>query len=100
MELKNELKRELDIIAKELTVELKSIIKRKGLYEKGKLFNSVEARVTFAPDGAKISIIAEDYYKYLDDKYQLTKTLFSSEVFKNIESSITSAFERWVESEL
>lgn len=44
-------------------------LKAEGLVKTGKLLDSIE--VTF--DGSSFLVTAEDYYKYLDEKYNITE---------------------------
>ena len=67
-----------------LTRELKSIIKEKGLYDTGFMFDISNSKVTVNKTVGvfRISIESPTYFKYLDEKYQLTQTLLKSNSYK------------------
>lgn len=70
-----------------LTNKLKSIINSEGLVESGSLLNSIKVIIN---DG-EIIVKAEDYYKYLNKKHNLTNQLIESREMKDyIEAYIKS----------
>lgn len=61
-----------------LTTTLKNIIQSAGLYESGRLYNSIVVSVNVA-DKIYINISAMDYFIYLNQRYRLTAQLENSE---------------------
>lgn len=55
-------------------------IKEKGLVKTGKLYHSVH----FIETDKGISMIAEDYYLYLDTKYSVSKEIIATKEFKDL----------------
>jgi hypothetical protein len=87
---------QLGVISQELTASLKSIIAQKGLRDSGSLINSIKAKVFMSNGNLEINIEAEDYYKYLDDRYSLTSTLVTAEFYRNVEERIASAIQQYI----
>ena len=69
-----------------ITNKLKQIIQKEGLVGTGKLLNSIQVKI----DGNELSVISEDYYQYLDKKYNLSKQLFESQEVKDFISAYAS----------
>lgn len=88
MAVKIELQDDLARIGKDLEEALKDIIVKEGLVDTGRLKNSVSITLK----NNEIDISVEDYYKYLDKPYNLTKQFENSKAFdvavKRLEESI------------
>ena len=88
------LTKELAQISQDIEETLKDIIQKEGLVDTGRLLNSVEVEI----NNNNIQIYTEDYYKYLDEPYQLTKQLENSQAFdvaiKRLEDGIATQIEK------
>jgi hypothetical protein len=97
MDIETNIQKELQDIAVELTEKLKRIIRDKGLVDTGKLTRSIKVNVTKRSNSIEITIETEDYFKYLDDKYGITKALFTEQLYTDIENRIGRAIETAVQ---
>jgi hypothetical protein len=72
-------------IREEIKILLQSIIREKGLVDTGGLVNSIEV-ITQVDGDFNFSFLFEgnEYYKYLDEEYQLTNTLINHPTFNEI----------------
>lgn len=86
-------------IAKEIEKLIKKQIKKEGLIDSGKLYDSIKVKAKLINDKLEFEIIAEDYYEYLDDRYKLTENalkdkslerIIEIEIAKEIENKISS----------
>lgn len=86
-------------IAKEIEKLIKKQIKKEGLIDSGKLYDSIKVKAKLINDKFEFEIIAEDYYEYLDDRYKLTENalkdkslerIIEIEIAKEIENKISS----------
>lgn len=68
-------------IAKKIEDILKDRIKAEGLIDSGALLRSI--KVTYN-DSGQFFIEAEDYFKYLDEKYNLSAPILDSNEISNI----------------
>lgn len=80
--LPNDIREELNY---DLTVSLKSIIEQKGLVKSGWMFDITEVKVSVNKTIGtfRVSIQTSDYYKYLDENYNLTQSFINSRAYKN-----------------
>lgn len=63
----------------ELILEaLREVIIEKGLVDTGKLLNSIRVEI----NNYNIDIIAEDYFKFLDEKHNITNDLLNSSKYQ------------------
>lgn len=63
----------------ELILEaLREVIIEKGLVDTGKLLNSISVEI----NNYNIDIIAEDYFKFLDEKHNITNDLLNSSKYQ------------------
>lgn len=49
-------------IGEQMTAEYKAKLKKGGSYATGRLYNSIDYRIDYTEDGAKLTFIADDYY--------------------------------------
>lgn len=63
-------------IAQKIQELIKAKLVEKGLVDTGKLLNSIFVKPSTTNDG--FDIIAEDYYTYLDEEYNISKEVFES----------------------
>ena len=93
MAVKIDLQDDLARIGKDLEEALRDIIVKEGLVDTGRLKNSVSITLK----NNEIDISVEDYYKYLDKPYNLTKQFENSKAFdvavKRLENSIGNDIE-------
>lgn len=74
---------------------IKERIKELGLVKTGKLLNSI--KVSSDSEG-NFSIIAEDYYNYLDEEYNISRyVLDGSELISFIENYVSTQIEKNIE---
>jgi hypothetical protein len=79
-------------IAKYIEKLIKDKIKEKKLVKSGKLLNSIEVKSD--GDGG-FSVIAEDYFKYLDEEHKISKEVFDSQELADfIENEIAEAIDK------
>jgi hypothetical protein len=72
---------------------LKQKIEKEGLVASGKLLNSIEVHFK----NGSLEIIAEDYYKYLDEEHGLTDFLiYSEELADFIENYLATEIEKQI----
>ena len=76
---------------------IKDDIKSKGLVDTGTLLNSITASVKIDNGNIKISIDGEDYFKYLDDEYNITNDVINSSNFSEVESKMEDAYLLFIE---
>ena len=93
MAVKIDLQDDLARIGKDLEEALRDIIVKEGLVDTGRMKNSVSITLK----NNEIDISVEDYYKYLDKPYNLTKQFENSKAFdvavKRLENSIGNDIE-------
>lgn len=80
-----------------LTQTLKKIIKEKGLYNTGALYNSVSVELEISNDTVTVNVFVNDYFKFLDENYVLTETFTSTPEFTE---EVTYAFQDFIISKL
>jgi len=80
-------------IAKKIQELIKDKLIEKGLVNTGKLLNSIQVKPSTQNEG--FDIIAEDYYTYLDQEYNISKEVFESAELSNfIADYLAKEFER------
>jgi phosphorylcholine metabolism protein LicD len=57
---------------------IKDEIIRQGLIDSGTLLDSVKCNYTINDGVISFSVIAEDYFQYLDERYNITSNAFSN----------------------
>jgi hypothetical protein len=57
---------------------IKEDIKKKGLVDTGKMLSSVEVRLNNLSGSIVLDILVEDYFKYLDSRYNILNDVTSS----------------------
>ena len=96
MAQKINLTKELSQISRDIEDTLKDIIQKEGLIDTGRLYNSVSVTIK----DNELEIETEDYYKYLDEKYQLTKQLENSSAFDNAIKRLEEGISKQIETKL
>lgn len=77
-------------IATKLTNLVKKTIDDKGLVDSGKMKNTARFEYVTKKDGdAKLTLIAQDYFKYVDARYGIMKAVYASSEYKSIVDEIT-----------
>ena len=66
---------ELNTLSDALTDAVKKVIKDKGLVATGKLYNSIRVIPQYSNGKLELGIEAEDYFEFLDEKYQIMETV-------------------------
>lgn len=81
-------------ISEKIEELIKEKLIEKGLVNTGKLINSIQVKLT--NDG--FQIIAEDYFEFLDEKYNITEEVFNSkELYDFIGDYISEEIEKNIE---
>jgi hypothetical protein len=65
---------ELNTLSDALTDAVKDVIKSKGLVATGALYNSIRVIPQYSNGKLSLDIEAEDYFGFLDEKYQIMET--------------------------
>jgi len=91
---------EFNSIANELTRLFKDEIKKLGLVDTGKLINSIEFTATKTTSGYKLSMSAEDYFQYLDKKYNISQSVYRTAGYKNVQTRIAQVYNLIILEEL
>lgn len=82
------LRGEYDRLAIQLENIYKDEIKKKGLVETGKLYNSIRVITEESGGEFHFKIEAMDYFKYVDEKNNITKDIFNSSRYRDWLNSI------------
>ena len=61
-----------------LTDLIKADIKSKGLISTGKLYDSINVKSTYGGNGIELSLEAEDYFEFVDNKNNIMKDVLDS----------------------
>lgn len=76
-------------IANRLTKLVQSTIDSKGLVDTGKLKNTAHFDYVLGKDGeVRFTLIAQDYFKYVDKKFKIMDTFYKSSEYKAIVDDI------------
>lgn len=73
----------------ELTSLYKKVIKEKGLIDSGKLYNSINWKMTKTNDGYVLKMDSMSYFTVLDAKYGITKEVQKRAEWNRLEDTIT-----------
>lgn len=84
-------------VATLITSLLKAQIKKEGLYDTGRLYNSIKVDVLINSDGVSFEVLAEDYFEYLDNKYKLMDNVLKN---KSIDSLIEAEIAKIIEKQI
>jgi hypothetical protein len=95
-----DLNSEFESIANDLTNLFRNTIKAKGLIESGRLINSVKWVVIKQGDNYKLSMVSEDYYKYLDKDYNITKDAFNTTEYSRIKERIGTIYTIMIKTDI
>lgn len=91
-------------VIKDLETTIVNLIKKdissKGLVDTGTLLNSITASVKIDNGNIKISVDGEDYFKYLDEEYNITNDIINSSGFSEVESKMEEAYFLFIEEEI
>lgn len=95
-----DLNSEFESIAQELNQLWKKIITDKGLVDTGRLLNSINWVVNKEGNNYKLSMISEDYYKYLDKEYNITRDAFATAEYRRIKDRIAKVYSIMITSDI
>jgi len=85
----------MDKIAALITSLLKAQIKKEGLYNTGKLYNSIKVTTVITSNGVSFNIEAEDYFEFLDAKYKLMENVINNKQLQTlIEDEVAALIEK------
>jgi len=87
-------------IANDLTDLFKRIIKDKKLIETGRLYNSIKFTAVENSSGINFQLSAVDYFKFIDEKYGVTKSALNSREYQNIQNKIAEYYTAIITKEL
>lgn len=73
----------------ELTKLIRDDIKRKGLVDSGRLLASIKVTSNVVDDNISIDIQAEDYFQYLDSRYNILSDVMNSNGWADVIGQIT-----------
>tara|TARA_R110002167_G_scaffold32900_2_gene106277 strand:+ start:58 stop:336 length:279 start_codon:yes stop_codon:yes gene_type:complete len=71
-------------IDNQITTLIQDDIRRKGLVDTGKLLRSIKVNSYNAGKSFGFDVVAEDYFEYLDAKYNIIEDVTNSSKFINI----------------
>jgi hypothetical protein len=80
---------EYDRLANQLENIYKDEIKKKGLVDTGKLYDSIRVITEESQGQFHFKIEAMDYFKYVDERYNITKDIFNSSRYRDWLDSVT-----------
>lgn len=85
----------LDRVLRDSEKKMEDLVKqeliKKKLVDTGKLLRSVKFSFKNTPEGPKLVLTAEDYFKYLDGRYNIINSVIKTLEFKNITEDIAFA---------
>jgi len=79
---------------------IKDDIKSKGLVKTGTLLNSITSTAKIDNANITISVDGEDYFKYIDKKYNIINDVTNSSNFSQVESKMEEAYFLFIEEEI
>jgi hypothetical protein len=91
---------EFNQIAQDLNQLWRKIITDKGLVESGRLLNSINWVVKKEGNNYKLSMTSEDYYKYLDKDYGITKAALATAEYLRIKERIAKIYAIMITSDI
>jgi len=96
-----DLNKELNAASVLLQNAFKAEIKRQNLVGTGKLLNSIKVKFNVSTDGnIKFTISAEDYFEYLDKKYNITTNVKNSSGFSLFTNELKRVYNLYLLEEL
>lgn len=93
-------KLEYDRIASQLTRLFQDELRRQGLVDTGTLLNSVKWTVKETSTGWDLQMEAMDYFTYLDDRYNISKNVFASSTYIQIQTQIGELYNSYIIEQL
>lgn len=93
-------KRELELAAKELTQLFRNELTRQKLVESGKLRDSINWVVITTPQGYILRMESLEYFKYLDDRFNISNNVFRSPAYDRVQEQIANAYNYIIIDEL
>jgi len=87
-------------IANELTRLFKDEIKRQGLIESGRLYNSIKFISKKTQYGYELVMTGVSYFKYIDEKYHISKNVYSSIEYKMVQKRIGKAYNLYIKEQI
>lgn len=93
-------KLEYDRIASQLNRMFQDELRRQGLVDSGALLNSIKWSVTQTANGWVLKMEALDYFKYLDDRYYISKNVFASNQYSQIQTQIGELYNLYIIEQL
>ena len=93
-------KKKIRGLEKDVTKLVKDEIKDKGLVDTGSLLKSISTNITFNGSDISIEVSGNDYYKYLDDKFSITKDAFSGPAYDKVVDEIGDVYIDALEKQL
>ena len=94
-------KKDLEKIANKVKDLIKADIQSKGLIDSGRLYDSITVSVKLNNDNSfKFDFMTEDYFKYVDGRYNIIRDVTSSSQFKAIENELLQATIDFYDDEL
>lgn len=81
---------EYERLANQLEIIYKDEIKKKGLVETGKLYDSIRVITEESGGNFHFKLEAMDYFKYVDEKYNVTKDIFNSSRYRDWLNSVAN----------
>jgi hypothetical protein len=91
---------EFNQIAEDLNQLWRKIIIDKGLVESGRLLNSINWVVKKEGNNYKLSMTSEDYYKYLDKDYGITKAALATIEYSRIKERIGNIYSIMIKTDI
>jgi len=83
----------LSQVAIDLTSLFQAELTTQGLVESGRLRDSVKWIVIPTTDGGfTLQMESLDYFKFLDDKFNISQNVFNSSTYANIQEQIANAY--------
>lgn len=87
-------------ITNAFTKLIQNELRSKGLVDSGKLVKSISTKLITTNGNYSFKISGEDYFKYLDDEYNVTEDAMKSNDFNKIIEMLEDAIATSIEKEL
>lgn len=87
-------------IEKSITKLVQNEIKSKDLINTGSLLKSIKSKLTFKGSNFSIAVEGNNYYKYLDDTYSITKDAFNGPAYEKVVGEIEDMYAEAIEDSL
>lgn len=91
---------EYERIASQLTRLFQDELRRQGLVDSGALLNSIRWTVRQTPSGWDFQMESLDYFTYLDDRYNISKNVFASSQYNQIQTQIGELYNLYIIEQL